>query len=163
MLVLYRHALEMKQMPDLFYREFSCPTSDSSRGFRRWLRPLLGSALRPGDLVEVRGAAEIGATLDERGKLAELPFMPEMLPFCDRIFRVARRVDKINDWRGGNEIRRIRNVVTLVDVRCNGVNHGGCQAGCHILWNERWLRRVSRGERSAELRRQRRRTIQRRA
>ena len=38
--------------------------------------------LRVGDLVEVRSADEIMATLDERGELENLPFMPEMLKFC---------------------------------------------------------------------------------
>jgi hypothetical protein len=34
--------------------------------------------LRRGDLVEVNSPAEILATLDERGDLEGLPFMPEM-------------------------------------------------------------------------------------
>ena len=38
--------------------------------------------LHVGDLVEVRSAEEIVATLDERGELENLPFMPEMLKFC---------------------------------------------------------------------------------
>ena len=36
--------------------------------------------LRPGDVVEVRSATEILATLDEDGSLDAVPFMPEMLP-----------------------------------------------------------------------------------
>src|SRR5919106_4742833 len=39
-------------------------------------------ALRRGDLVEVRPAGEILATLDEHGALDGPPFMPEMVPFC---------------------------------------------------------------------------------
>ena len=35
--------------------------------------------LRPGDIVELRPAAEILATLDESGALDNMPFMPEML------------------------------------------------------------------------------------
>jgi hypothetical protein len=35
--------------------------------------------LRVGELVEVRNAAEILATLDDKGELHALPFMPEML------------------------------------------------------------------------------------
>ena len=73
MLVLYRHALELKQMPDLFFREFSRVPADSFRGLRRWLRPLLGPALRPGDLVEVRNAAEIGATPTNEEDWLKLP------------------------------------------------------------------------------------------
>ena len=36
--------------------------------------------LRPGDIVEVRPAAEILATLDADGTLDDMPFMPEMRP-----------------------------------------------------------------------------------
>ena len=36
--------------------------------------------LRPGDVVEVRSAAEILATLDGDGALDKMPFMPEMVP-----------------------------------------------------------------------------------
>ena len=35
--------------------------------------------LRPGDVVEVRSAAEILATLDRDGALEKMPFMPEMV------------------------------------------------------------------------------------
>jgi hypothetical protein len=35
--------------------------------------------LKVGDVVEVRSAAEILATLDENGALDSMPFMPEML------------------------------------------------------------------------------------
>ena len=142
LLVLYRHASDLKGKRDLFFVAFSRIPRDSSLGWRRWIRALFGAALRPGDLVVVRDAAEIRATLDDRGKLDELPFMPEMLAYCGHIFTVDRRIDKINDWIAGNDIRRMTNVVTLVDLRCSGAEHGGCQAACHILWNERWLRRV---------------------
>ena len=46
--------------------------------------------LRVGEIVEVRSEAEILATLDERGELDGLPFMPEMLDFCGRRFRVHK-------------------------------------------------------------------------
>ena len=47
------------------------------------------SSLRQGDVVWVRSASEILATLDATGALDELPFMPEMIPFCGRRFVVA--------------------------------------------------------------------------
>ena len=39
--------------------------------------------LRVGERVEVRSAEEIFATLDKSGCLNSLPFMPEMLQFCE--------------------------------------------------------------------------------
>ena len=56
--------------------------------------------LRAGDWVEVRSAAEILATLDERGRLDALPFMPEMLQYCGRRFRVFKSAHKTCDTLG---------------------------------------------------------------
>ena len=41
------------------------------------------SGLRVGQVVEVRPAAEILATLDAEGATDALPFMPEMLRFAE--------------------------------------------------------------------------------
>src|SRR5512133_2348873 len=99
--------------------------------------------LRPGDVVEVRPAAEILATLDESGAFDDMPFMPETLQYVGRRFTVSRRVEKICDTitaTGGS--RRVHDTVYLEDLRCDGSGHGGCQAGCRIYWKEAWLRRV---------------------
>ena len=49
--------------------------------------------LRRGDLVEVKSPAEVLATLDERGALEDLPFMPEMAALCGRRFVVDGRAE----------------------------------------------------------------------
>lgn len=99
--------------------------------------------LRAGEIVEVKQAWEIMATLDERGRLEELPFMPEMLAFCGKRYRVFKRADKTCDNIGSPwSIRRMRNAVHLEDGRCNGSGHDACEAGCLIFWKEAWLRRV---------------------
>lgn len=100
--------------------------------------------LRPGDVVEVRPAAEILATLDAEGSLDAVPFMPEMLQHVGRRFTVSRRVEKICDTITASGSRRMRDTVYLEDLRCDGSGHGGCQAGCRIYWKEAWLRRVDR-------------------
>jgi hypothetical protein len=98
--------------------------------------------LRPGDIVELRPAAEILATLDESGALDDMPFMPEMLQYVGRRFTVSRRVEKICDTIAATGSRRMHNAVYLEDLRCDGSGHGGCQAGCRIYWKEAWLRRI---------------------
>ncbi len=98
--------------------------------------------LKAGEVVEVRSAEEILATLDERGALENLPFMPEMLAYCGRRFRVFKRADKTCDNIKAWSIRRIRHTVHLQDLRCEGEEHGGCQAGCLIYWKEAWLKRA---------------------
>jgi hypothetical protein len=98
--------------------------------------------LRAGEWIEVRTQQEILATLDERGQLDNLPFMPEMLQYCGRKFRVFKRADKTCNTVQGWSIRRMRNAVHLEGLRCDGAGHGGCQAGCLIFWKEAWLKRV---------------------
>ena len=49
--------------------------------------------LQPGESVEILSVSEITATLDADGKFEGIPFMPEMVPFCGRRFRVLRRAD----------------------------------------------------------------------
>jgi hypothetical protein len=118
---------------------------------RRWLLNLLPDSrsrlrLWPGEWVRVRPFSEIASTLDENGSLDALPFMPEMLPYCGRHFRVFRRIDKIHDYYtpGGTGLRRLRDSVTLDELRCSGAAHGGCQAACQFIWKEAWLEPIHR-------------------
>jgi hypothetical protein len=98
--------------------------------------------LRVGDKVRVRGLDEILATLDADGRLDALPFMPEMIPYCEHEFTVLKRIDKINDTVDRTGLRRMTDTVILDGVRCDGAGHAGCQALCQILWKEAWLRPV---------------------
>ena len=95
-----------------------------------------------GELVEVRSREEILATLDENGKLNSMPFMPEMLQYCGKRFRVFKRADKTCDNIKTWSMRRVKDAVHLTGVRCDGSSHGNCDAGCLIFWNEAWLKEV---------------------
>ncbi|GAB2443531.1 hypothetical protein [Streptosporangium sandarakinum] len=101
--------------------------------------------LRAGDLVEVRGEAEILATLDERGELEGLPFMPEMLAYCGRRLTVHKVAHKVCDTIGRSGMRRMERAVHLTGARCDGGAHGGCQTACLMYWKEAWLKRVEPG------------------
>ena len=100
------------------------------------------SKYRSGDWVEIRTKEEILQTLDGNGRLDELPFMPSMLQYCGRRFRVFKRAhktcDTVNDYKG----RRMNNTVHLDGVRCDGKAYGGCDAACLIFWKEAWLKKV---------------------
>ncbi len=98
--------------------------------------------LKAREWVEVRSQEEILATLDENGCLENLPFMPEMLQYCGRRFRVFKRADKTCDNIQPWSIRRMKRAVLLEGLRCDGAAHGACQAGCLIFWREDWLKRV---------------------
>jgi hypothetical protein len=104
------------------------------------------NTLRRGDLVDVKSPAEILATLDERGELDGLPFMPEMARYCGRRLTVDRRADKICDTVQFSGSRRLPNSVLLEDLRCDGGGHDGCQAACRLFWKEDWLLKVRKDE-----------------
>src|SRR6266511_204449 len=112
-------------------------------------RPTNGLNLRVGELVGVRSVEEILGTLDQDGRLEALPFMPEMLKFCGRRFRVYKRADKACDRIEFQGMRRMNDAVHLEGLRCDGEAHGGCQAGCLIHWKEAWLKREEPGGPSA--------------
>ena len=101
---------------------------------------------RAGDLVEVKSAEEILATLDERGMMDGLPFMPEMLRYCGRQFRVDKVAHKTCDTIHYSGNRRMTNAVHLEGIRCDGSEHGGCQAACLMFWKEDWLRKPGQHE-----------------
>ena len=107
--------------------------------------------LRAGDIVEVRSANEILSTLDVNGTLDALPFMPEMLQYCGKRFRVYKSAhkscDTIKDWM---TMRGMTNAVHLEGLRCDGEAHGGCQAGCLLFWKVAWLKLVSGPELTGE-------------
>jgi hypothetical protein len=98
--------------------------------------------LKVGDLVEIRSAEEILATLDERGELESLPFMPEMLAFCGQQLIVHKVAHKVCDTISRSGMRRMTHAVHLTGSRCDGSAHGGCQTACSLYWKEQWLRRV---------------------
>ena len=99
--------------------------------------------LHSGELVEVRSKEEILGSLDGKGQLEGLPFMPQMIQFCGQKFRVFKRAhktcDTVNDYTG----RRMNNAVHLEGIRCDGQAYGGCEAGCLIFWKETWLKRAN--------------------
>ena len=103
-------------------------------------------SFRAGDWVEVRSVDEIMATLDREGALAGLPFMPEMLQYAGKRFRVFKSAHKTCDTVKNSVIRRMDATVHLEGARCDGQGHGGCQAACLLFFKEAWLKPVAGGE-----------------
>lgn len=120
--------------------------SDSNNGSHPARQRTQVLTLRAGEWVEVLSAEEIFSTLDSNHCLDGLPFMPEMLQYCGRRFRVFKSAHKTCDTIESFAIRRMSSAVHLEGLRCDGEGHGGCQAGCLLFWKEAWLRRVSNGD-----------------
>ena len=99
------------------------------------------SRFRAGDVVEVRSEAEILATLDDRGCVEGLPFMPEMLQFCGQRFQVRAVAHKTCETALKTaQGRRLQSAVHLGNLRCDGSAHGGCEAECALFWKDAWLK-----------------------
>lgn len=98
--------------------------------------------LRAGHWVEVKSKDEILRTLDTKGQLEGMPFMPQMFQYCGQKFKVYKRAHKTCDTV--NPIRGVRvfNAVHL-DLRCDGAAYGGCQAACLIFWKTAWLKPIN--------------------
>lgn len=97
----------------------------------------------PEEWVEVRSKEEILRTLDEKGELENMPFMPEMFQYCGKRLRVFRRAHKTCDTVNRSGGRRVDKAVHLEDARCDGSAHGGCNAACLFFWKEAWLKPVA--------------------
>jgi hypothetical protein len=100
--------------------------------------------LRVGDAVEVKNSEEILATLDSKGELEGLPFMPEMLKYCGQKYKVYKRADKTTHYINiiRYSCRRMFQTVHLEGLRCDGGYHGGCDTLCMLYWKEAWLKRA---------------------
>jgi hypothetical protein len=108
------------------------------------------SGFKQGDIVEIRSLNEILNTLDDNGTIDGLPFMPEMIKFCEKQFTIFQRVTQsVMDTAGLSDyneahVRTFRdmNVYVLKNIRCSGESHNGCQRGCTLFWKEAWLKKV---------------------
>ncbi len=102
--------------------------------------------LSVGDWVQVRSKEEILKTLDVKGQLDGMVFMPEMFQYCGQKFQVYKRAHKTCDYSTAYpyRTRRLEDTVHL-ETRCDGQAHGDCHAGCLLYWKTQWLKPASSG------------------
>jgi hypothetical protein len=149
-LVGLRDTKRQRGEPDLFVAANSArseialrrPAVRSPVAFPKLRRWLGAPAFIVGDAVRIRSFDEIALTLDPSGCLDGLPFMPEMAKFCGAVGTVFRCVDKVYDYGGKKDLRRLKDAVLVTGLRCDGGSHDGCQAGCYMLWKTAWLTRA---------------------
>jgi hypothetical protein len=93
---------------------------------------------RVGDWIQIKSKEEILKTLDSKGQLDGMPFMPEMFSFCGKRFPVSKRAHKTCDTVYPIRGRKLSGSVHI-DTRCDGSGHGGCQAACLLFWKDEWF------------------------
>jgi hypothetical protein len=107
--------------------------------------PTLG--LQPGDLVRIKPAEQIAATLNDKGMNRGLWFDREMLVLCGGSFRVRRRVSRFIDERSGEMIELKSDCLTLDGTACSGehsLSRWFCPRAIFPYWREAWLELVDR-------------------
>jgi len=92
-----------------------------------------------GDVVIVRSAEEISATLDHSGCCRGTRFMEEMKSYCGSRQKVFKRVESYLDERD-YRMKRCEGVVILEELHCNGTRgYEDCDRSCFLFWCEEWL------------------------
>ena len=105
--------------------------------------------LQVGELVRVRPAADILATLNAERKNRGLSFEQEMLRHCGKTYRVLTRVSRIIDEKSGRMIVLANDCIALEGVICHGLDNRlrlFCPRGPYLYWREAWLERVAPAE-----------------
>lgn len=101
--------------------------------------------LKPGELVRVKPAGEILATLDDEGKHLGLTFDPDMALRSGQTYRVSHRVEKLIDEKTGRMLRIKKDSIVLEGISCMGTHHCNrlfCPRGAQQFWREQWLERA---------------------
>lgn len=107
--------------------------------------PSMTLGLNPGDLVEVKSKAEIEQTLGVNSRNRGLWFDVEMLPYCNRRFRVLRRVERLIDEKSGKMVRLSNDCLILDGVTCSGdfsLKRRLCPRAIYPYWREIWLKKM---------------------
>ncbi|MGD9722724.1 MAG: hypothetical protein AB7O59_15430 [Pirellulales bacterium] len=98
--------------------------------------------LQVGEWVVVKSRQEIVTTLDGNGKNRGMTFEPEMIPYCDKCYRVIQRVDRIIE-EGTGRMKELNSVgIILENVICASTYRTPCPRANYLYWREIWLRRA---------------------
>ena len=104
--------------------------------------------LQPGELVRMKSYEDILATLDKNLSNRGLKFDAEFVPYCGRVFRVQRQVERFVDESTGL-LRTLKTPAVILDgVFCKSQFAGQrifCPRAIYLWCREIWLERVSEG------------------
>lgn len=102
--------------------------------------------LQPGDWVRIKSFKAILETLDRNNRNRGLYFDAEMVKFCGKTYRVAKRVHRILDEKTGAMMEFSNPCIILEDVYCRAdvsKYRLFCPRSIYAYWREIWLERVA--------------------
>jgi hypothetical protein len=110
--------------------------------------PVTTLNLKPGELVQVKPYPEILKTISEGNRNRGLFWDAEEVPYCNKQFRVLRRVERIIFDKTGKMQEMKTPCVILDSVICES-RYSECRLFCprsiYPYWREIWLERVADG------------------
>ena len=102
--------------------------------------------LQPGEWVEVKSPAEIGATITHDGFNRGMRYDMEMQKYSGGKYRVQMRVDRLIHEQTGKMLEMKSPCIQLEDVYCRAEctpGRLGCPRASNTYWREIWLRRTA--------------------
>jgi hypothetical protein len=104
---------------------------------------LIQDEFKPGDLVRVRSKAEIKHSLDKYGKIRGCSFLNNQYGFCDKKFKVFKKVDYFFD-ETRQKMLKTGSLYFLEGCYCDGKSAylKPCDRNCFHYWHSRWLEKV---------------------
>lgn len=112
-----------------------------SGGLRKTLVDKLD--LQPGEWVQIKSYNEILTTLNANNRNRGLWFDAEMVKYCNGVYQVLCRVEKIIDPKSGKMLRLENDCIILDGVTTRGDHHRFYPQNEYPFWREIWLRRCS--------------------
>jgi hypothetical protein len=101
--------------------------------------------LQPGELVRIKPYEQILRTVNARNRNRGISFDKEMVPYCGRVYRVLKRVNKIINERTGKIQEMKTPCIVLDSVVCQS-RYSECRLFCprsiYPYWREIWLERL---------------------
>lgn len=137
-------------------RKTGRPAYDSVVNFRGTIpvdspTPADHTTFEPGEWVRVRSLPEISATLNRRGQNRGMFFDSEMVPFCDRPFRVKGLVTRLINEDTGRMMVMKNPCIVLEGVVCRSeysTKRLMCPRSIQTFWRPNWLEKHPEGAHS---------------
>jgi hypothetical protein len=103
--------------------------------------PSVSLGVQPGDMVKVKSLDAVLDTVTEDLVNRGMGFHPEMVPYCDRSFRVGRRLRRLMNEKTGTILELKNECLVLEGAQCVGKFSKPllCPRGMSPYWREIWL------------------------
>jgi hypothetical protein len=107
--------------------------------------PTANLNLQPGELVRIKPHVDILKTVNTSNKNRGLWWDAELVPYCDKTYRVLKRVTRVIDEKSGKLLEMKTPSIILDSVVCQA-RYSACRMFCprqtYAYWREIWLDRV---------------------